>query len=79
MKSRCARWSPTAGRMTRIASARITVIVKESRSEAVYVIQDDGLGFNPSILPDPTDPTPLEKDERPRAPPHPHLHGRGLL
>lgn len=39
---------------------RITVIVEESRSEAVYVIQDDGPGFNPNSLPDPSDPTTLE-------------------
>lgn len=40
---------------------RITVIAEESRSEAVYVIQDDGPGFNPNALPDPNDPTSLEK------------------
>lgn len=47
---------------------RITVIVEESRSEAVYVIQDDGPGFNPSALPEPNDPTTLDKTA-----------GRGLM
>jgi anti-sigma regulatory factor (Ser/Thr protein kinase) len=41
---------------------------RESRDEAVYVVRDEGPGFDPSILPDPTDPSNLEK-----------VSGRGLL
>jgi CheY-like chemotaxis protein len=39
-----------------------------SRDEAVYVVRDDGPGFDPSTLPDPSDPANLEK-----------VSGRGLL
>ena len=39
-----------------------------SRSQAVFVIRDDGPGFDPSTLPDPTDPEYLERP-----------HGRGLM
>jgi CheY-like chemotaxis protein len=47
---------------------RIHVAVRESRTEAVYVVRDEGPGFDPSTLPDPTDPANLEKTS-----------GRGLL
>ncbi|MCS6977051.1 MAG: response regulator [Gemmatales bacterium] len=33
---------------------RITVIVEESRSEAAYVIQDEGPGFDPHAVPEPS-------------------------
>ncbi|HVC92947.1 MAG TPA: response regulator [Pirellulales bacterium] len=39
-----------------------------SRAEAVYVVSDDGHGFDPSLVPDPTDPANLEGTS-----------GRGLL
>ena len=47
---------------------RVYVSVRESRTQAVYVIHDEGPGFDPSNLPDPTDPANLEK-----------VSGRGLL
>jgi anti-sigma regulatory factor (Ser/Thr protein kinase) len=47
---------------------RVHVMSRESRDEAVYVVRDEGPGFDPSILPDPTDPSNLEK-----------VSGRGLL
>ena len=47
---------------------RVRVTVKLSRDEAVFVIQDDGAGFDPSTLPDPTDPANLEM-----------ASGRGIL
>ena len=46
----------------------IHVIAKESRSEALYIIRDEGKGFDPTSLPDPTDPANLES-----------VSGRGLL
>jgi CheY-like chemotaxis protein/anti-sigma regulatory factor (Ser/Thr protein kinase) len=47
---------------------RIHVLASESPAEARYVIRDEGKGFDPSRLPDPTDPANLEK-----------VSGRGLL
>jgi CheY-like chemotaxis protein/anti-sigma regulatory factor (Ser/Thr protein kinase) len=47
---------------------RVEVITKESPAEATYVIRDEGPGFDPSRLPDPTDPANLER-----------VTGRGLL
>jgi CheY-like chemotaxis protein len=47
---------------------RVHVYAKESHREAVYVIRDEGMGFDPSTLPDPTDPANLAK-----------ISGRGLL
>lgn len=47
---------------------RVHVRVKLSREEAVFVIRDEGDGFDPASLPDPTDPANLEK-----------ASGRGLL
>jgi CheY-like chemotaxis protein/anti-sigma regulatory factor (Ser/Thr protein kinase) len=46
----------------------IHVSVKLCRSEAVFTIRDEGPGFDPSSLPDPTDPANLER-----------VSGRGLL
>jgi CheY-like chemotaxis protein len=47
---------------------RVHVYAKESHHEAYYVIRDEGRGFDPTSLPDPTDPANLEK-----------VSGRGLL
>jgi CheY-like chemotaxis protein len=47
---------------------RVHVYAKESHHEAYYVIRDEGPGFDPTSLPDPTDPSNLEK-----------VSGRGLL
>jgi CheY-like chemotaxis protein/anti-sigma regulatory factor (Ser/Thr protein kinase) len=47
---------------------RVRVRARETRSEVTYVIADEGPGFDPSRLPDPTDPAQLER-----------VHGRGLL
>jgi CheY-like chemotaxis protein len=49
-------------------SRNVSVVAEESRSEAVYVIKDEGPGFDCSNLPDPTDPANLER-----------VSGRGLL
>ncbi|MCS7303972.1 MAG: ATP-binding protein [Thermoguttaceae bacterium] len=50
------------------AKRRIYVSAEFSPQQAVFVIQDEGPGFDPSKLPDPTDPANLEK-----------LTGRGIL
>jgi CheY-like chemotaxis protein/anti-sigma regulatory factor (Ser/Thr protein kinase) len=47
---------------------RVHIYARESHRDAVYVIRDEGPGFDPSTLPDPTDPANLEK-----------ISGRGLL
>jgi anti-sigma regulatory factor (Ser/Thr protein kinase) len=47
---------------------RFHVRARLSQREAVYVIRDEGSGFDPSTLPDPTDPAHLERTT-----------GRGLL
>ncbi|MBV8232668.1 MAG: ATP-binding protein [Planctomycetaceae bacterium] len=45
-----------------------TVHARLSRSEAIYVIRDEGPGFDPATVPDPTDPAHFETPS-----------GRGLL
>jgi len=47
---------------------RIYVTARESPEEATYIIRDEGPGFDPSKLPDPTDPSNLDR-----------MSGRGLL
>ncbi len=50
------------------AARRLWVTAKLSRTEAIFVIRDEGNGFDPSKLPDPTDPANLGR-----------IGGRGLL
>ena len=47
---------------------RIHVEARLCRDEAVFVVRDDGRGFDPGALPDPTDPANLE-----------NVSGRGIL
>ncbi len=47
---------------------RIEIEVRLARGSAVFTIRDEGRGFDPSSLPDPTDPANLEK-----------VSGRGIL
>jgi anti-sigma regulatory factor (Ser/Thr protein kinase) len=47
---------------------RVHIVAKESPAEAAYVVRDEGPGFNPQTLPDPTEPSNLER-----------CYGRGLL
>jgi CheY-like chemotaxis protein/anti-sigma regulatory factor (Ser/Thr protein kinase) len=47
---------------------RVHVEAKMSRDDATFVVRDEGAGFDPSSLPDPTDPANLER-----------ASGRGLL
>jgi CheY-like chemotaxis protein len=47
---------------------RVHVRARLSRSEAVYVVEDEGPGFDPATVPDPTDPANLER-----------IGGRGLM
>lgn len=46
----------------------IDVIAEESRHEMIYVVRDEGRGFDPANLPDPSDPAHLER-----------VSGRGLF
>jgi len=55
-------------RETPFRDRRIHVTAKLSRDEGVFVIHDQGSGFDPSRLPDPTDPSAIER-----------ASGRGLL
>jgi CheY-like chemotaxis protein/anti-sigma regulatory factor (Ser/Thr protein kinase) len=50
------------------ASRKLTVTLKVSPTSGTFVVRDEGPGFDPSKLPDPTDPAYLEK-----------VSGRGLL
>lgn len=50
------------------STRHVHVSATMSANEATFVIRDEGPGFDPSTLPDPTDPTNLER-----------VHGRGLL
>ena len=47
---------------------RVRVVATMTRDEATFAIRDEGNGFDPSLLPDPTDPANLGK-----------VSGRGLL
>ncbi|HEX6987492.1 MAG TPA: ATP-binding protein, partial [Planctomycetaceae bacterium] len=47
---------------------RVEVVARLTRQEAVYVVRDEGPGFDPSSLPDPTDPESLMRP-----------YGRGLM
>ncbi len=47
---------------------RVHVVSRETRSHAVFVVRDEGPGFDPATLPDPTNPANLES-----------VSGRGLL
>jgi CheY-like chemotaxis protein/anti-sigma regulatory factor (Ser/Thr protein kinase) len=50
------------------ADRHVYVTARMSRVEAVFVVRDEGPGFDPTALPDPTDPANLER-----------VSGRGLL
>jgi CheY-like chemotaxis protein/anti-sigma regulatory factor (Ser/Thr protein kinase) len=50
------------------ADRRIFVTTRFTSEEAAFVIRDEGPGFDPALLPDPTDPANLDK-----------VSGRGLL
>jgi anti-sigma regulatory factor (Ser/Thr protein kinase) len=43
------------------AARRVEVTARETRAEATYVIRDQGRGFDPSVLPDPTLPQNLDR------------------
>jgi hypothetical protein len=47
---------------------RVYISLKTTREEAIFVIRDEGPGFDPSLIPDPTDPDNFEK-----------VSGRGLM
>lgn len=47
---------------------KVHITTRQTPAEVVYVIRDEGPGFSPGSIPDPTDPANLER-----------AHGRGLL
>ncbi len=47
---------------------RVHVTARQTPTEVIYVVSDEGPGFDPSALADPTDPSQIEM-----------VHGRGLL
>jgi anti-sigma regulatory factor (Ser/Thr protein kinase) len=58
----------TRRRQAPFQDRRIEIEVRLERDMAVFVIRDEGPGFDPSALPDPTDPANLDK-----------VTGRGIL
>ena len=70
----CPRWTSwswcrrSAGVTPPYRSRRVRIRATLSRSEAVYVIEDEGPGFDPATLPVHTDPANLER-----------IGGRGLM
>ena len=62
------RQAETRRRESPYRDRRIEVEVRLARGKAVFIIRDEGLGFDPAALPDPTDPANLEK-----------VTGRGIL
>jgi CheY-like chemotaxis protein len=58
----------TRRRQTPYRDRRVHIRVLLGRNEAVYVVQDEGPGFDPGDLPDPTDPANLGR-----------IGGRGLM
>jgi len=63
-----ARLIEARSRQSPYAERRVELTAEESAGEVVYVVRDEGTGFDPATLPDPTDPENLEK-----------ASGRGLL
>jgi CheY-like chemotaxis protein len=43
------------------AARRVRLTARETRNEVTYVIRDEGAGFNPATLPDPTEPQNLDR------------------
>lgn len=58
------RFAELAARRPRedpFARRRVSLLARETRSEVTYVIRDEGQGFDPSTLPDPTLPQNLDR------------------
>jgi anti-sigma regulatory factor (Ser/Thr protein kinase) len=62
------RWIIERSRQSPYADRRVRLTARVSRSEAVFVVQDEGPGFDVSQVPDPTDPENLFR-----------VGGRGIL
>jgi CheY-like chemotaxis protein len=60
-EAKFARLAKERPRQTAFASRRVYVSACETRREATYVIRDEGSGFDPASLPDPTDPANLDR------------------
>lgn len=51
----------TRMRQAPYANRRVRIIARETRTEVTYTIADEGRGFDPTALPDPTDPANLDR------------------
>ncbi len=58
----------TRGEKAPYKDRRVRLTARLSRDRAAFVVRDDGPGFDPSVLPDPTDSSNLE-----------NVRGRGIL
>jgi DNA-binding response OmpR family regulator len=57
-------WAELAAQRRRqpgFAERRVHVLARETRTEVTYVIRDEGQGFDPTVLPDPTEPENLHR------------------
>ena len=54
-------WPSSVWREGAFAERRVHVTARETRNDVTYVIRDEGRGFDPTTLPDPTDPANLER------------------
>jgi CheY-like chemotaxis protein/anti-sigma regulatory factor (Ser/Thr protein kinase) len=60
-ETKFARLAQERPRHPKFASRRVHVSACETRRDVTYVIRDEGSGFDPASLPDPTDPSNLDR------------------
>jgi CheY-like chemotaxis protein len=60
-EARFAQLAACRPRQDPFARRRVSLLARETRSEVTYVIRDEGQGFDPSTLPDPTLPQNLDR------------------
>lgn len=60
-EAKFARLAESLPREPAYANRRVHVVARETRKDVTYVIRDEGPGFDPASLPDPTDPANLDR------------------